>query len=90
MKKSFALILSAMTLAVMANATVRIDRLSVEGRTDQPLGLDVTAPRLGWQLVADAGEKNVVQTRYEIQVASSRDLLAEGKADLWQASADTD
>ncbi|MBE6332188.1 MAG: alpha-rhamnosidase [Bacteroidales bacterium] len=90
MKKKFSLILSAMTLAVMANATVHIDRLSVEGRTDQPLGLDVTAPRLGWQLVADAGEKNVVQTRYEIQVASSRELLAEGKADLWQASADTD
>lgn len=83
------------TLAVLcasANAfgAIRVTDLSVEGRTDRPLGLDTTTPRLGWRLSADQGEKNVTQLQYQIQVASTPSLLDENKPDLWDASANTD
>lgn len=86
MKKSLALIL--FLSATIASAAIRVTDLSVEGRTDQPLGLDILAPRLGWRLQADAEEKNVYQVHYHIQVASSRQLLEEGKPDLWNHSDD--
>jgi hypothetical protein len=87
MKKSLALIL--FLSATIASATIRVTDLSVEGRTDQPLGLDILAPRLGWRLQADAEEKNVYQVHYHIQVASSRQLLEEGKPDLWDVTTDS-
>lgn len=55
-------------------------------RTEQmvnPLGLDTHAPRMSWMLESDA--KNVMQTAYHILVASSPELLAEGKGDLWDS-----
>lgn len=66
-------------------ASITITNLSVEGRTDQPLGLDVLQPRLGWQLLANNGEQNVEQTAYHIQVAQSREALLQGNADLWES-----
>lgn len=73
-------------LAFEAQAAIHVTNLSVEGRKDQPLGLDVETPRLGWQIVADAGEQDVVQTGYHILVASSPELLAQGQGDLWDAT----
>ena len=84
-KNSLIILLAAALSCPLAEAGISVTRLSVEGRTDQPLGLDVTAPRLGWQIVADGGEKNVVQTAYHIQVASSRANLEQGKPDLWES-----
>lgn len=55
-------------------------------RTEQlknPLGLDIRQPRLGWRIVSD--EQNVMQTAYHILVASSPDLLAQGKGDCWDS-----
>lgn len=77
-------------LALNAHAAVNITNLSVEGRTDQPLGLDVQVPRLGWQLVADANEKNVYQLGYHLLVASHPDTLALDRGDLWDVTADSD
>lgn len=48
-----------------------------------PEGIDVTQPRLSWEITADG--RNVQQTAYEIQVASSAQLLADNKADLWKS-----
>lgn len=47
-----------------------------------PLGIDVLSPQFGWKLKAKgvSGER---QTAYRIIVASSREKLFEGKADLW-------
>ncbi len=55
-------------------------------RTEQmtnPIGLDTTAPRLGWVIESDA--QNVVQTAYRLLVASSPELLAQDEGDLWDS-----
>jgi alpha-L-rhamnosidase len=56
----------------------------VELRADNlknPLGIDDATPKFSWQLRdAETGAK---QTAYEVLVASSPELLAQGKADLW-------
>lgn len=85
MKYSLSLLLIA-TLTLQAQAAIHVTNLSVEGRKDQPLGLDVETPRLGWQIVADAGEQDVMQTGYHILVASSPELLANNQGDLWDAT----
>ncbi|MCC7408251.1 MAG: family 78 glycoside hydrolase catalytic domain [Phycisphaeraceae bacterium] len=56
-----------------------------------PLGIDVTRPRLSWRLEADAegSRKAPVQTAYRVRVASSEEQLIQaiegGKADLWDS-----
>lgn len=85
MKQFLSSILILSCLFPMAQARITVSGLSVEGRLDQPLGLDVLQPRLGWQIIADAGEKNVCQTAYHIQVATSPEALAQGTADLWDS-----
>ena len=55
-------------------------------RTEQmvnPLGLDTATPRISWMLEAD--QNDVMQTAYHLLVASSLELLEEGKADLWDS-----
>jgi alpha-L-rhamnosidase len=48
-----------------------------------PLGMDAQRPQLSWQMQdVRAGAR---QTAYEIQVASSPDILASGKADVWDS-----
>jgi len=56
---------------------LRVDNL------ENPLGLDDPAPRFSWQL-HDPG-RGARQTAYEVLVASSPALLAEGKADVWDS-----
>lgn len=48
-----------------------------------PLGIDVRKPRLYWQATSKARAQK--QTAYRILVASSPELLAPGKADLWDS-----
>jgi alpha-L-rhamnosidase len=48
-----------------------------------PLGMDDPAPRFSWQLQDPA--RGARQTAYEIQVASRVELLASGKADVWDS-----
>ena len=48
-----------------------------------PLGLDVAHPRLSWELVSE--QRGVKQLTYHILVASSSELLAENKGDLWDS-----
>lgn len=49
-----------------------------------PLGLSETSPKLSWQEVATIpGERGQYQTAYQIQVASSSQLLASNQGDLW-------
>ncbi|HEY4416555.1 MAG TPA: glycoside hydrolase family 78 protein [Verrucomicrobiae bacterium] len=50
---------------------------------DNPLGIDAAQPRLNWVLASDQrGDK---QTAYQILVASSAELLATDKGDLWDS-----
>ena len=60
----------------------QIARLICEYR-ENPLGIDVQRPRLGWQMQTDrAGAR---QTAYHIHAASSLNALKTGKADVWDS-----
>ena len=48
---------------------------------NNPLGIDVTEPRLSWQL--QSSERGQYQTAYQIQVASSESQLREDNPDMW-------
>ena len=50
-----------------AKASVQVDNLTVE-YTTTPIGIDVAAPRFGWQMVAPLGERGCVQTAWQIIV----------------------
>ena len=69
--------------AALATAQVTPYDLSTEYLT-APVGIDTPKPRLSWKSkTADANLKNVVQAAYRIIVASTPELLADGKGDLW-------
>ena len=50
-----------------------------------PQVIDVLNPRLSWINIADKGERGQFQTSWEIRVASTKELLLAGKADLWKS-----
>lgn len=55
-------------------------------RTEQlknPAGIDVRQPRLSWRI--ESNEQNVIQTAYHILVASTPELLEQGKGDIWDS-----
>jgi alpha-L-rhamnosidase len=61
------------------------ERLRCEYLVD-PLGIDVTKPRLSWELRAtDENARGLRQSAYQVQVASSPKLLAASDADLWDS-----
>ena len=48
-----------------------------------PLGIDEANPRLSW--ILESNRRGACQTARRVRVASSMQLLAEGKADLWDS-----
>ncbi len=62
--------------------TTIIAHLTTEYGTN-PLGIDVTAPRFGWQLQTDRA--GACQTAYRVLAASDPALLSAGRADLWDS-----
>jgi alpha-L-rhamnosidase len=66
--------------SVAAAETLEIDHLRCE-YLENPLGIDVTEPRLSWQV--ESSQRAQKQTAYRILVASSQDLLDQNQADLW-------
>lgn len=75
-------LLLAVLLPLSAVGKVTVTGLLTEGM-DSPLGLDTGSPRFSWKTVSD--EKGVVQTAYQIEVASSVGRLQGGDADLWRS-----
>ena len=65
------------TAATAGPVELRVDNLKT------PLGIDDPAPKFSWQL-RDAA-RGAKQTAYEVLVASSPELLAQGKADVWNS-----
>ncbi|MFC1551633.1 family 78 glycoside hydrolase catalytic domain [Candidatus Latescibacterota bacterium] len=63
-------------------STLNITRLRCEYRVN-PHGLDVTLPRLSWELVSE--ERNSYQSAYRILVASTPQLLDSNEGDLWDS-----
>jgi alpha-L-rhamnosidase len=58
------------------------DHLQCEAM-QEPLGIDITQPRLTWRL--QDNRRGAKQTAYEVRVASSAEKLAQGQADLWDS-----
>ncbi len=53
---------------------------------ENPLGIDVTRPRLSWKLAAvDPDARGLRQSAYRVLVASRPEILADGKGDLWDS-----
>jgi len=65
--------------AFSAIAKNEVKQLICEYKTN-PLGIDVLKPRLSWQLVS--GDKDVMQTAYEVRVADSPSKLNSNKL-IW-------
>ncbi|WP_276501029.1 alpha-L-rhamnosidase [Terrimonas pollutisoli] len=65
---------------IAAQVTVQRPRCEM---LNNPLGIDVTSPRLSWQL--QSTERNVEQTAYHILVASSKEKLNSNEGDLWNS-----
>jgi alpha-L-rhamnosidase len=66
------------------SGTIWVDGLSC-AQKKAPINLDMTKPELGWQIKAGEQLKNVWQTAYQIQVASNKNNLLAGNADLWES-----
>lgn len=60
----------------------KITHLICEYRNN-PLGIDVIEPRLGWQMQTE--RSGARQTAYRVLVASSPDLLNDRQGDLWDS-----
>ena len=79
--------LGLLSLALLAscgkpNAGSQVINLRCEYLHD-PLGIDVTHPRLSWEI--EAPGRGVLQTAYQILVASTPENLKEDKGDLWNS-----
>ncbi len=66
------------------DAWVNLYDLTCEDMKD-PLGIESPKPRLGWKLAAEPGERDQVQSAYQILVASSLQHLAHDQGDLWDS-----
>src|SRR5262245_39639971 len=76
-------LLTTSGLPILANqSTVSVSALRVEYK-ENPLGIDVLKPRLSWQL--DADHRGVMQSAYQIQVASGENDLVAGRKLLWDS-----
>lgn len=73
MKKTFLVACSLQLLVLSLPAQLKVQSLLTEN-LHNPLGIDARQPRFSWQLVST--QRNVLQTAYEIKVAS-------GKAPSW-------
>ena len=60
--------------------TLQPERLQAENRVD-PIGIDVTSPRLSWTLNLGGA----LQYAYQVRAASSRALLSQNVGDLWDS-----
>lgn len=68
-----------------ASASLVPGSLRCEGIVN-PLGVDAPAPRLGWLPQAtDPAARGLRQSAWQILVASSQELLAQNRGDLWDS-----
>ena len=77
-KQALFVLIQLLTTGAFAQVTVR--NLLTENRPN-PIGLDVPAPRLSWQLTSD--KRNIRQSAYEIRVGTDAASVAKGR--VWQS-----
>ncbi|MFJ9761817.1 family 78 glycoside hydrolase catalytic domain [Streptomyces sp. NPDC101149] len=74
---------AAATTAEKDAGNVTVGHLTIDGRTDDPLGVDDPSPRLGWQVISASADWT--QKAYQIRAAGSATDLARGRY-LWDSS----
>ena len=82
--RNSALLLLFLLFAHSSSARIKAVSLTCEDLTD-PMAVGVSQPRLSWVDVADGKDKNQRQTAYQVQVASAKEKLLRGEADLWDS-----
>lgn len=73
---------SVMFTSCSGESKITVGSLKVETRTE-PFAVDVLQPRLSWEIKSK--ERNVIQKAYRILVASTKEKLEKGEADLWDS-----
>ncbi len=63
-----------------ATGPLRVTRLRAEYK-ENPVGIDVAKPRLGWQI--QSGSRGVVQSAYEVRVAPGDGAVRAGRELVW-------
>src|SRR5580765_7865032 len=66
----------------LAFPPVEVDHVRCEMLTN-PLGIGTANPRFSWQLQSE--ERAVMQTNYQVLVASSLEKLSKNEGDLWSS-----
>lgn len=85
MQKSIIIALAWVMLSTLTSqAQLSPTQLRCEYLENPPV-IDVVNPRLSWVNVAREGDRGQKQTAREIQVASTREGLINGQADLWSS-----
>ncbi|MFN8354182.1 MAG: family 78 glycoside hydrolase catalytic domain [Spirosomataceae bacterium] len=79
MKKT---LLALCTFLLVIQAVAQPIKLRCEYQ-DRPLGMDVTKPRLSWQV--KSAVRNAKQTAYQIVVASTEENLKKDNGDVWNS-----
>ena len=67
-----------------AASAIRVENLRCEYRVN-PQGIDLLQPRLSWTLEAAPGARGVAQSAYRVLVASTPEILAGDRGDLWDS-----
>ncbi|MDD1652764.1 MAG: hypothetical protein LUO86_07000 [Methanomicrobiales archaeon] len=62
--------------------SLTVDRLRCEYQ-ENPLGIDAVEPRFSWILLSE--RRNTAQAAYRIQVADSRESLADATKLVWDS-----
>jgi alpha-L-rhamnosidase len=78
----YILVLGMMVIHHLCPAAITTKYLRCEYLQDPP-GIDATSPRLSW--IITSSRRGEMQTGYQILVASSPELLSDGKGDLWDS-----
>jgi alpha-L-rhamnosidase len=84
MKKHLLICTLLVSFTGLLQASVTPSRLTCEN-LNNPLVVDVLIPRLSWVNTSSDNERGEYQTAWEIRVASTKDRLLSGKADLWNS-----
>lgn len=85
MQKSILLTLSCIILSALAShAQLSPTQLRCEYLGNPPV-IDIVNPRLSWVNVAREGDRGQKQTAWEIQVASTKEMLENNQGDLWSS-----
>lgn len=75
-----------LSFLVSAAASARLKAVSLTCEDmAEPMAVGTFRPRLSWVNVHEGNDKNQRQTFWQIQVASTREKLLRGEADLWDS-----